>query len=163
MTNNILIKELSRKELPEALSLVWEVFLEYEAPDYPKEGVDEFYKSIHDQDYLSRLRVYGAFLEDDLVGMIAVRNEGTHIALFFVKGRWHRQGIGMELFRAVIRQNTSGNMTVNASPYAVPVYHKLGFYDTDVEQNVNGIRFTPMELCWKTSCRNSKESRETSF
>ena len=37
-------------------------------------------------------------------------------------------------------------MTVNSSPYAVPVYHKLGFKDTGSEQMVNGLRFTPMEL-----------------
>lgn len=30
-----------------ALSLVWSVFMEYEAPDYSKEGVEEFRKSIH--------------------------------------------------------------------------------------------------------------------
>ena len=37
-------------------------------------------------------------------------------------------------------------MTVNSSPYAVPIYHKLGFKDTGSEQVVNGLRFTPMEL-----------------
>ncbi|WP_460645598.1 GNAT family N-acetyltransferase [Lacrimispora brassicae] len=36
-------------------------------------------------------------------------------------------------------------MTVNSSPYAVEIYHKLGFVDTDTEQLVNGIRFIPME------------------
>lgn len=39
---------------------------------------------------------------------------------------------------------SSGRMTVNASPYAIPVYRKLGFIDIDVEQVINGIRFTPM-------------------
>lgn len=28
--------------------------------------------------------------------------------------------------------------------YAVPIYHKLGFCDTDKEQTVDGLRFTPM-------------------
>ncbi|ENY8640112.1 TPA: GNAT family N-acetyltransferase [Clostridioides difficile] len=37
-------------------------------------------------------------------------------------------------------------ITVNSSPYAVEVYHKLGFKDTAVEQIVDGIRFTPMKL-----------------
>ena len=37
-------------------------------------------------------------------------------------------------------------MTVNSSPYAVPIYHKLGFYDVDSEQVVKGVRFTPMEF-----------------
>ena len=45
----------------EALSLVWSVFKEYEAPDYSKEGIEEFYKSIHDKSYLSQLCIYSAF------------------------------------------------------------------------------------------------------
>ena len=36
--------------------------------------------------------------------------------------------------------------TVNSSPYAVPVYHKLGFIDMDSEQLSDGIRFTPMKF-----------------
>lgn len=35
-------------------------------------------------------------------------------------------------------------MTVNAAPYAIPIYQKLGFNVKDMEQVVNGIRFTPM-------------------
>lgn len=36
-------------------------------------------------------------------------------------------------------------ITVNSSPYAVPVYHKLGFVDMDVEQISDGMRYTPMK------------------
>jgi predicted GNAT family N-acyltransferase len=36
-------------------------------------------------------------------------------------------------------------ITVNSSPYGVPFYHALGFEDSDKEQTVNGIRFTPMK------------------
>ena len=31
-------------------------------------------------------------------------------------------------------------------PYAVEVYRHLGFNETDIEQTVNGIRFTPMRF-----------------
>ena len=143
---NILIRELERGELDDTLCLVWKVFQEYEAPDYTKDGVEEFYKSIHDEAYLSRLCLYGAFLQEELVGVIATRSGGTHIALFFVDGNYHRQGIGKQLFQNVWARCAFGKMTVNASPYAVPVYHRLGFHDTDAEQVVNGLRFTPMEL-----------------
>ena len=34
----------------------------------------------------------------------------------------------------------------NSSPYAVPVYHKLGFVDTDTEQLSDGMRYTPMKF-----------------
>ncbi|WP_455539714.1 GNAT family N-acetyltransferase [Terrisporobacter sp.] len=143
---NILIEELNEAQINEALFLVWKVFKDYEAPDYSKEGVDEFYKSINDESYLSMLRVFGAFKDDNLLGVIATRSEGTHIALFFVDGRYHRRGIGKALFQTVLKYNPSNKMTVNSSPYAVEVYHKLGFCDTDKEQLINGIIFTPMEL-----------------
>ncbi|WP_422145811.1 GNAT family N-acetyltransferase, partial [Clostridium sp.] len=40
-----------------------------------------------------------------------------------------------------------------------PVYHKLGFYDTNKEQIINGLRFTPMvyfilNLCAKFSLKS---------
>lgn len=122
------------------------MFQQYEAPDYTQEGIEEFYKSIHDEKYLSELCWYGAFVQDDLVGVLATRIAGTHIALFFVEGKYHRQGIGKQLYQAARADNHSNVMTVNSSPYAVPVYHKLGFKDTGSEQMVNGLRFTPMEL-----------------
>lgn len=140
------IKKLTASETQTALDLAWKVFQEYEAPDYSKEGVEEFYRSIHDDNYLAMLSLYGAFVSEKLVGVIATRSEGTHIALFFVEGEYHRNGIGKKLFQTVLSQCSTNRMTVNSSPYAVPVYHKLGFTDTDTEQVINGLRFTPMEF-----------------
>lgn len=146
MAVNVSIKELGREEIEKALCLVWRVFQEYEAPDYTKEGVEEFHQSIHDENYLSQLCFYGAFVQEELVGVIATRNRGRHIALFFVDGKFQRNGIGRQLFQTVRSKCPLDRMTVHSSPYAVPIYHKLGFRDTDLEQVVNGLRFTPMEF-----------------
>lgn len=129
------------------ISLVWEVFLEYEAPDYAEEGIKEFYHSIHDEAFLQQLCMYGAFLDEMLVGVIATRKEGSHIALCFVDGTYHKQGIGRKLFQTVKSNCNIDKMTVNASPFAVSFYTKMEFIQIDKEQIVNGIRFTPMELC----------------
>ena len=137
---NVSIKRLDKTQ--SALRLVWEVFQEFESPDYTQEGINEFYKTIHDENYISMLTMYGAFLNGELVGVIATRNNGRHIALFFVDGKYHRQGIGKQLFEAV----RTDKMTVNSSPYAVGIYRKLGFKAVDEEQSVNGLRFTPMTL-----------------
>lgn len=40
---------------------------------------------------MSSLTINGAYEDDELIGVIATRNEGNHIALFFVKAEW--QGI----------------------------------------------------------------------
>ncbi|MBQ3842674.1 MAG: GNAT family N-acetyltransferase [Ruminiclostridium sp.] len=148
MIDTITVRELERDELKPALDLVWKVFLEYEAPDYSREGVEEFYKSIHDEKFLSKLTVYGAFTTEDneLVGVTATRSEGTHIALFFVDGKYHRHGIGRMMFETAKERCPTKKMTVNSSPYALPIYRKLGFKDTALEQVINGLRFTPMEL-----------------
>ena len=57
MVPEISVRELKESESADALLLVWDVFMEYEAPDYSEEGIAEFYKSIHDEGYLSKLRM----------------------------------------------------------------------------------------------------------
>ncbi len=93
---------------------------------------------------MSALTIYGAFDHNKLIGVIATRNEGNHIALFFVDGKHQQKGIGRKLFNTIIECCNSNEITVNSSPYAKEIYHHLGFKDTDVEQAVTGIRFIPM-------------------
>ena len=138
------IRELPLSRAGAALALARAVFRQYEAPDYPPEGAAEFDRSLQDPAYLAALRLFGAFRGETLAGMIATRDGGRHIALFFVDGAYHRQGIGRQLMAAVRACAPDGCLTVNASPYAVPVYHRLGFCDTAPEQAVNGLCFTPM-------------------
>jgi len=69
--------------------------------------------------------------------------------MLFVKKDYHRRGIARSLFQTAVKeickkQDNVSKITVNSSPYAVEVYHRLGFVDIDKEQTVNGIRFTPM-------------------
>jgi GNAT superfamily N-acetyltransferase len=88
----------------------------------------------------------GAYQDRELIGIIATRSNGSHIALFFVEGNHHRQGIGRKMFQVVAQNCTTADITVNSSPFATEAYHHLGFVDTDQEQNVNGIRFIPMKF-----------------
>lgn len=143
----MLIRELEQGEYESALQLSWEVFQMYEAPDYSEEGTRAFFTSIHNPDYFNMLKIYGAFYQEELVGVLATRNEGNHIALFFVKGEYHRNGIGRQLFERGCQDNITGQMTVNSAPYAIDIYHHLGFVDIDVEQLTDGIRYTPMKWC----------------
>lgn len=140
------IRELAKEEYGAALDLAWEVFQKFEAPDYAPQGTQAFYTSIHDPDYLAQLRIYGAFDGDALIGILATRSGGAHIALFFVRDAYHRQGVGRQLFFRACQENSAGQMTVNSSPYAVEVYRRLGFCEIDAEQTTDGIRYTPM-LC----------------
>lgn len=139
------IKIIDLKERSKALKLVLATFMKYEAPDYSQKGIETFKNSvIYNDNYLNTIVMYGAYEGDILQGVIATRKQGTHIALFFVDGKYHRQGIGRKLFEIVLENSVSDKITVNSSPYAVDVYHHLGFTDTDSEQIEDGMRYTPM-------------------
>ncbi|MEM1484245.1 GNAT family N-acetyltransferase [Oscillospiraceae bacterium PP1C4] len=137
------IRQLQHHEIQSALDLVWTVFTKFEAPDYSEKGVNTFRQFINDKTMTNRLLIYGAFICDKLVGVLAIRDE-SHISLFFVQKEYHQQGIGRNLFEYAVQNCKSDKMTVNSSPYAVEIYHKLGFADTNTEQTMDGIRFTPM-------------------
>ena len=79
------------------------------------------------------------------MGIIATRNAGTHLALFFVDGNHHRQGVGRSLWNTVLEENTSPIITVHSSLYAVDVYKKLGFIIVGELQSDDGISYVPME------------------
>ena len=138
------IKKTLKQEREGAMKLVWNVFSEFEAPDYVDEGINTFRDFITSEDELNGLEIYSAYEKENIVGVIATRNQGNHIALFFVDKKHHRQGIGRKLFEVALKNSTSGVITVNSSPYAKEVYHKLGFSDTDVEQTTDGLRYIPM-------------------
>lgn len=145
MKSEVSIRKLSAEERSAALDLAWRVFSEYESPDYSNEGTEEFWKCLHDKEYLAGIEYYGAFDGDRLIGLAGIRSDRKHICFFFVDGRYHRQGIGTRLFKSVQQGYPGQTITLNSSPYGVPFYHALGFEVTDKEQTVNGIRFTPMK------------------
>ena len=150
------IRKLKTSEIEEALNLVWKVFEEFEAPDYSDEGVQEFKNFIVPENYIdkilkSELIMWGCFIDTKIVGIITIRPP-CHIALLFVDKTFHRKGIARSLFNTVLdhykKTSEYTEMTVNSSPYALEVYRRLGFVDTDTEQLKNGIRFVPMKYTW---------------
>jgi GNAT superfamily N-acetyltransferase len=91
--------------------------------------------------------------DDRIVGMIDMKGH-SHVCLFFVDARWHRQGIGRQLLDHALAfcRNAKPDIDqvdVNSSVWAVPVYERLGFRQTKPEQTINGIRFVAMRrlLC----------------
>ena len=137
------VRRLDEQEIRDACRLMWAVFLQFEAPEYPQEGIESFRASLEDRERLRSMAFYGAFDGDRLVGTLCMR-EPQHIGGFFVDARYQRRGIGRRLFDAMRRDYAIQKFTVHASPCAVEVYRHLGFTPTGGEQTVNGLRFTPM-------------------
>lgn len=145
------VRPLLEREWGQASDLVWRVFSQFEAPDYPPEGIQAFRQFVdpHALGELARrgkLRLWGCFHGPTLVGVGAVRG-GGHISLLFVESAWHRKGCGGALLNEMLRwcrRGGAAQATVNAAPPAVGFYKKMGFVPQGEEQVADGIRFTPM-------------------
>lgn len=149
----ITIRPAYREEWDDAMALAWRVFMRFEANDYTPEGIESFQDFItdsvlHRMFIMGAYQLFGAYDNERMIGMISLRNE-THISLLFVDERYHRRGVGRRLIQYVSDyvRNEEGHsfVTVNAAPYAVEFYHRVGFVDTNVKQFNDGIWYTPME------------------
>ena len=148
------IRRLKNDELDAAFTLIWTVFKEFVAPDYTDEGIVCFYDQfIDNRDFRNKFIsgyhiMNGAFDDCRLVGVLSI-SKNAHISCVFVDKNYQRKGIATSLFAKVIaelREQKVDKIKLNASPYAVPFYHAIGFTDTDKEKVYNGIRYTPMEI-----------------
>lgn len=141
----IVIRRLEQLEYEDAATLSLEVYLQCGKEDFDERGLESFKSFVNDKEVLNGLVIYGAFNEDNLVGVLATKNQGEHISLFFIKKEYHRKGIGRRLFGALIGDNPVPGMTVNSSSYAVSFYRSLGFREVKEPQVTNGLRYVPMK------------------
>ena len=148
------IRFLDREEWEEAMGLAWKTFLEFEGDVYSPEGIRNFEDFITDSELKRRFlkgsyQVMAAYDGPKLVGIISLRNK-SHISLLFVDRNYHKRGIGRALVLAMAdyarAEMGQKKLTVNASPYGVGFYHRLGFFDLGPEKQQDGIIITPMML-----------------
>lgn len=140
-------------EWENAMDLVWRTFLKFEGGDYSTEGIHNFL------DFISDEKLYASFLQGDyqmmvaidqgrIIGVASVRS-GNHLSLLFVEEAYHKMGIGRSLMKQMFRylKEEAGEryISLNASPYAVNFYRKLGFRAVTPEEEYSGIRVTSME------------------
>jgi GNAT superfamily N-acetyltransferase len=135
-------------------ALIWDVFLEFEAPEYSEEGINTFREFIEPSRLSreiqeNRMRFYCCHENDSVIGVLAYRDT-SHISLLFVDKSYHRKGIAAELFRISLTEileeyKDVKEITVNSSPYAESIYRKMGFVSQDTVQTLNGIKYIPMK------------------
>jgi len=138
----------------EVANLVARSFNEFVAPDFPEEGIDEFFTYANPRALRKRSEgscfVLVAESEGVIAGMIEVR-EMRHISMLFVDKASHRKGIGKGLFAAALERIGSVSqppkiLTVNSSRFAVPFYESLGFVRSEEEKIIHGVIHIPMAL-----------------
>jgi len=142
-----------------AVDLVSRTFDTFVAPEFSRDGVEEFYRFANAGALAERCQdncfVIFAYESKAPVGLIEIRDR-SHIAMFFVKEVFQRRGIGRGLLQEAIRVLTESpevpeEITVNSSPNSVSAYATMGFQARESEQCVNGIRFVPMALKIKSN------------
>lgn len=143
---------MKRGDEGEVCDLVIRVFDEFVAPQFSREGVQEF-RNYADPHLFMRRSQWNHFVllaaaQKEIAGMIEVRVDG-HVTLFFVDKWFQVRGVGGELLHRALAicQRSKPELskaTVNSSPNAVGIYERLGFHRMGPEKVENYIRFVPM-------------------
>ena len=130
------IRALPPHELESGLALVWESFSDSYAAQCDQDTLDAFWESI-DYEYMlmsmgeGRIRFWGAWEDDFLVGICAVR-ELEQIELLYVDAEYQGRGIGTSLLKKAaldIKEldGLADTLRVLAPESAVGFFEKLGF------------------------------------
>lgn len=149
------VRRVKSHEIPAAMALIWQVYLEFDAPAEGGGAAEAFrQETTENPKFIRACRqgicpVYGAFDGEEIIGVMILRPDKTHICQAFVKKEYHRQGVGTAVFRYLLADRLRKNpglqaITLNATPYGLPFYLHLGFTALSEEQEKNGVRFTPM-------------------
>ena len=143
------VRELLNNEKDEALLFAKRVYIESEDDSYSEKGIETFCNFIDNKEITKSFKIYGAFGDNILKGIIATDREKKHISLFFVDKGSQGKGIGKELMNVIVNDNENSYITVNSSRYGVPIYKKLSVIKMEEEKEQDGLKFTPMKLVLK--------------
>ena len=143
------IKQLLNKEKDKALLFAKKVYIECKDESYSEQGIETFCNFVNNKEITKSFKIYGAFGDNILKGIIATNRKKKHISLFFVDKGSQAKGIGKKLMSVIMKDNENSYITVNSSRYGVLIYEKLGFVRMEEEKEQEGLKFTPMKLVLK--------------
>jgi len=117
-------------------------------------GAEDFLQTISPEAILEYLNAphflyLAGFIDAELVGVVAIRNQ-QHLFHLFVAPQHQRHGLAKALWNEAmaesVQRGNAGVFTVNATPFAVPVYESFGFAVAGPRVETHGIAFVPMIL-----------------
>ena len=144
-----MINIFSIGEESEISDLILRVFDQFVGFEYSETGRNHFRNYVRPESIIERYKIGNIMItyknDNKITGFIEVR-DNEHISLFFVDPDYHKRGIGKLLMQEVLKilKGKTDIISVNSSKYAVPVYNSLGFKETGVLQEKDGIQFVPM-------------------
>ena len=105
---------------------------------------EQFLQRITNAEYSN----YVYCIDDEIVGYIAMK-ESSHLYHLFVSEARQGNGIANGLWKHICGKCSAEKYSVRSSLYAVPVYKKWGFVETDMVREKDGIKFQAMALITK--------------
>ena len=149
-----MIREVSDKDLEQAINLVRDVYLEFVADDYSEQGKISFEAYLQEKLHEASAglkseekRIWAYYQSDEMLGVIATQ-ETSHIALVFVDKHHHKQEIAPAMINFVLEELKKNEnvtrVTLNSSFYAVKAYEHMGFVIEGEQQEKDGIVFISM-------------------
>lgn len=149
------IRKITAAEVSEALNLAMEVFMQFEAPVYKAQGVETFKRDIvENAEFIEKCQkgicpIYAAFDGGNMIGIIGMRNQ-SHINMVFTKRDYQRRGVATSILKCLLSDIRESHpqvkeITLNSSPFGKRFYLNFGFIPLSEEQEIDGIRFTPMK------------------
>jgi len=156
MEQAILIRPARFDDFTHLAELLRTLALRFIVPGMPAEATATFLRE-NDADALLAYRERGhvttvAVVDGAVAGFLSLRPP-SHVFHLFVDAAYHRRGVARALWDSV--RGGAAGFTVNASPYAVPVYLALGFACDGPLACRNGVAFQPMRHGCQPPCANS--------
>jgi len=87
------INQLLNKKKDEALLFVKKVYIESKDESYSEKGIETFCNFVDNKEITKSFKVYGAFEDNILKGVIATDKRKRHINLFFVDKSSQAKGL----------------------------------------------------------------------
>ncbi|TBR41613.1 GNAT family N-acetyltransferase [Marinomonas agarivorans] len=102
---------------------------------------DAFVKRLASKEYINFIYEQ----DSDIAGYISLKKP-NHIYHLFVSEQYQGNGISRLLWNHAKSSVAATSFTLRSSVYAIPIYKRFGFVESDAIGTKDGISFQPMKL-----------------
>jgi predicted N-acetyltransferase YhbS len=150
-------RKFKKSDIRQIARIKHSVFRDFNKSDYfEKDAISRYLSSTDprksDQALLEAFKIsknsifYVAEENNKILGYIKGRKK--RIGNLFVLGKTHKKGIGRELvklFEKEAKKQSSKEIKISSSVYAIPFYQKMGYKKTTGIRNIKGLKIQPMK------------------
>lgn len=155
----ITIRSYKNSDLEECSKIIIETFKKFNNKEGTKKVVNDYISKYNPKkENINNIKknfsqspiFIVAEINNKIIGFI--RGTKNRIHNFYIKGDYHRKGIGRILisqFESTARRKHSKIIKVKSSLYASTIYERLGYKKTTGIRSKKGLRFQPMKKILK--------------